>query len=140
MKNIIYPVLVACAILSVLFAGCTYPTPTNPPTIANLVYQPDRTPMNPGGTITLTGSINFFKKSGEITSVNVVTYDAKGKQIAASSIPVSGTADQTEGTLAVAVDFGTSDKGDYTFEIFVTDDKGGQSNKLTGTFEVTDLF
>ncbi len=67
-------------------------------------------------------------------------YGAQGNQAAVGTIPLSDSSLRTSDTLAFGVDTSIAKKGLYTFQVYVTDSKGGQSNRLAGTFAVTDVF
>ncbi len=72
--------------------------------------------------------------------VNYVTYDADGKEVSKGSIPLSDSELKTSDTLGFGFDVSIAKKGDYTFMVSITNSKGRQSNKLQGTFKVTDLY
>lgn len=110
------------------------------PEIANLVYIPLQAPVEEGKTTSINGMFNVLREKGEIASVHTIVYDALGREVASATIPLSDTALRTSDTLAFGVDVSTSQKGDYTFQVAVTDGKGRLSNKLDGVFAVTDLF
>ncbi len=126
-------------IMLVGLAGCSTEK-ERPPKIANLVYSMLQTPVAEGGIATVTGTFNIIHENGETESVTTVVHDAQGNEVAKGTIPLSEAALRTSETLAFGVDTSTSKKGMYTFQVYVTDDKGRLSNRLTGTIEVTDLF
>lgn len=129
--------------LGTLFAtglgGCSFDK-VKGPEITNLVYIPLQAPVEEGKTVSLNGMFNIIRKNGETASVQATVYDAQGKEVASTTIPLSDAALRTTDTLAFGVDVSTSKKGDYTFQVAVTDSTGRLSNKLEGTFAVTDLF
>jgi len=110
------------------------------PEIANLVYIPMQAPAEEGKTVALNGTFNVEQRTGEIVSVRTVVYDAQGKEVASATIPLDDPGLRTADTLGFGVEVSTAKKGDYTFQVAVTDGKGKLSNKLEGTFAVTDLF
>ncbi len=129
--------------MGIMLAGLTAcPLEKKPPTtqIANLVYGLLRVPVQEGRSTTLTGTFNIIHKTAETDSVSTVVYDAQGKQVAVETIPLGDSSLRTSDTLAFGVDTSIAKKGLYTFQVYVTDSKGGQSNRLAGTFAVTDVF
>jgi|GEM_PF-6383537 len=110
------------------------------PKIANLTYATSRAPLEEKGVFTVTGTFNITRAQGETASVNTIVYDAQGKQVAEESIPLTETALRTSDTLAFGIDCSAAKKGVYTFLTSVKDNKGRQSNGLTGTFTITDVF
>jgi hypothetical protein len=120
--------------------GCAFER-DEPPEIDNLTYFMDRAPVaKKGGTESVTGTIEVMNKNREVVSVTTVAYDSGGRQVAEATIPVSTDSVRATGSLAFWVEISTSKKEDYTFQIYVTDAKGRQSNRVTGAFAVTDLF
>lgn len=136
---------VALPVLLILLAGSVgckadFVNKEKPPMIANLVYIPQQAPVEEGNTTSIIGTLDIIEKSGETVSVNFVAYDAGGKEVSSGSIPLSDNELKTSDTLGFGFDMSTAKKGDYTFQVSVTDSKGRQSNKLEGTFKVTDLY
>lgn len=129
--------------LGILFAtglgGCSLDKEKGPE-IANLVYIPLQAPVDEGKTIALNGTFNIVRKNAETASVRAIVYDAQGKEVSSATIPLSDTVLRTTDTLAFGVDVSTSKKEDYTFQVAVTDSTGRESNRLDGTFAVTDLY
>lgn len=135
----------ALPVLLILLAGSVgckadFVNKEKPPMIANLVYIPQQAPVEEGNTTSIIGTLDIIEKSGETVSVNFVAYDAGGKEVSSGSIPLSDNELKTSDTLGFGFDMSTAKKGDYTFQVSVTDSKGRQSNKLEGTFKVTDLY
>lgn len=121
-------------------SGCPMMDKNSPPKIANLVYIPQQAPVEEGKTTSIIGTFNITHKSGETASINSVAYDAHGKEVSSVSLPVDDAAQRTADTLGFGLDMSTVTKGEYTFQVYIKDDKGRQSNKLDGTFEVTGLY
>jgi hypothetical protein len=121
-------------------SGCLNRIDNEGPKIANLTYATLRAPLEEKGVFTITGTFDLIRAQGETASVNTIVYDAQGKQVAEESIPLTDTALQTSDTLAFGIDCSSAKKGVYTFLTSVKDNKGRQSNGLTGTFTITDVF
>ncbi len=136
---------VALSALLILLAGSVgckadFVSKDKLPMIANLVYIPQQAPVEEGKTTPIIGTLDIIEKSAETVSVNFVAYDAGGKEISSGSIPLSETELKKSDTLGFGFDMSTAKKGDYTFQVSVTDSKGRQSNRLEGTFKVTDIY
>jgi hypothetical protein len=108
--------------------------------IANLVYIPSDAPVEQGRTETVIGTFNIIELHPETASVNTVVFDAQGKKISETPIILNDASLQTSDTLAFGIGISASTKGRYTFQVYTVDRKGRQSNRLTGTFTVTDLL
>jgi hypothetical protein len=135
--------VMALSMLWIMLTGlsaCPMMDKNSPPEIENLVYIPQRAPVEEGKTTAIIGSFNITHKSGETASVNAVAYDSHGKEVASVSLPLDDAEQRTANTLAFGFDMSTATKGKYTFQVSIKDDKGRQSNALDGTFEVTDLY
>jgi hypothetical protein len=135
-------VLVLWVIFTAL-GGCTadfFSSKDNPPKIANLVYIPQKAPVEEGKTTSIIGSFDIIHKNGENVSVNYVAYGAGGTKVTSGSIPLTDKELKTSDTLGFGFDMSTAKKGDYTFEVSITDSKGKTSNQLDGIFSVTDIY
>lgn len=122
-------------------SGCPIDTLKNsPPEIANLVYIPSQAPVDEGKTTPIIGSFNILNEGGETASIKTAAYDARGKQVASETMPLSDATLRTAKTLGFGFDMSTAQKGNYTFQVSIMDEKGRQSNKLDGTFSVTGLY
>jgi hypothetical protein len=112
-----------------------------PPEIDNLVYSTGQAPVEKaGGMESVTGTISIMNENREVATVTTIAYDTGDRQVAEATLPVSADAVRATGSLAFWVEISTSKKENYTFQIYVTDVKGRRSNRIAGTFAVTDLF
>jgi hypothetical protein len=135
--------IMALSTLWIMLTGlsaCPMMDKNSPPEIENLNYIPQRAPVDEGKTTAIIGSFNITHKNGETASVNVEAFDAHGKKVASVTLPLDDAEQRTANTLAFGLDMSTAKKGKYTFNVFIKDDKGRQSNALDGTFEVTDIY
>jgi hypothetical protein len=110
------------------------------PEIANLVYIPAETPVRQGGTATVIGTFNIVQARAKSATVNAVVFDAQGKKISETPLHLDDASLQTSDTLAFGAEISISVKGNYMFQVYIVDEKGRQSNRLAGSFAVTDLF
>ena len=111
-----------------------------PPKIADLVYIPQRAPVDEGKSTAIIGTFDITYENGETAYINTEAFDAQGNKVASGSFPLNDAALKTSGTLGFGIDMNTSRKGDYTFEVYIIDSKGRPSNRLDGTFKVTGVF
>jgi len=112
--------------------------PQHAPGISNLQYSPNTAVQNQGGgSIIVSGTIDFIDIDGNISTLTITSYDSLGNQKAANTSPITGASGITAGIVGVAAIVDTTVKGNYTFKIYITDSTGLQSNMLTGTFSVT---
>ncbi len=103
------------------------------PVISNLRFSPtSATFRQGGGSVTVTGYIDFTDSGGDL-SIGRLTSPAAGVDI---TIPITGISGQTSGTIYGVFNVSTESIGTYTFEVWVIDSKGNNSNKLSGTFEI----
>ena len=120
--------------------GCPMMDRDRPPEIADLVYIPQQAPEDAGKTAAIIGTFDITRKSGETASINGVVFDAQGNKIAAESIPLNDASLKTSDTLGFGFDMSTSRRGEYTFQLYIIDSKGKQSNRLDGTFAVRGIY
>lgn len=132
----------ACVISVILCVGCGGgggggENPGNAPTITNLNYSPSSAQLNEGGgTVLVTGTIDFTDQDGDVSSLTISTYNAAGQPIATTTSPVPGAIGKTSGAVAVSVSVPTTVAGSYTFQVFLTDATNHNSNHLSGTFSI----
>ena len=118
--------------------GGSSPAPANAPGISNLQYSPNTVVQNAGGgSIPVTGTVDFIDIDGNISTLTITIYDSLGNQIASNTTPITGISGHTSGTFSITVIANTTVIGNYTFKIHIIDSTGLQSNLLTGTFSVT---
>jgi hypothetical protein len=110
--------------------GASAPT-VHAPTISNLLYSPVTATQQAGGTATINGSFDFSDAGGDVASMRITS--SGGVDTTALTPQLAGITSGTAiGQIVVSID----QPGKYTFEIWVTDSVGTNSNRLTGTFEV----
>jgi hypothetical protein len=106
------------------------------PSISNLDFSPGSAALNEGGgTITITGFVDFVDDGGDISSVTIKAWDTQSTLVTDITLTVSGVTG-TSGTLQGLVSVGTTEAGSYSVEIFCTDSQGSNSNTLSGTFDI----
>jgi hypothetical protein len=111
--------------------GSSAPT-VNTLTISNLAYGPASAYFSAGGTTSITGSINFNDSAGAVTAVRFTS--SAGADL---TIPVTGLAGRTSGTLQGSFTVSTAAVGNFTFQVWLVDATGLSSNHLTGTLSVS---
>lgn len=122
--------------LSFIVLGCSSGggggnSPTGPsgsaPAISNLNYSPHSVTVGSGGgAATVTGTINFIDADGDVTTL----------YIGSVSSTLTGMSGLTSGTIQVTAIVDTTTARSETFQVWVKDSQGHESNKLSGTFTV----
>lgn len=100
-------------------------------TISNLSYGPTSAYFSSGGTTTISGSIDFKDSAGALTKVRFTS--SAGADL---TIPITGASGQTSGTLQGSFTVSTAAVGNFTFDVWLVDATGLNSNHLTGTFSI----
>lgn len=114
-------------------------TITGIPSISNLQYSPQTVTQNQGGgVVTVTASINFVDEKGDLTALILNVYNSQGVIVLTGTTSLQSISGRTSGVFTFQLQgVSTTNIGNYTFEVYVTDAVGNVSNKLTGTFSVT---
>jgi hypothetical protein len=120
--------LVACLLLT----ACT--DDGTPPEISALTYTPDTVTV--GVASTVTGSIAFDDVDGDLSRLNVELIGPDSQLHSIPSANITALGDLKTGTLPFQMVFGPPTAGDYTFNIWISDDAGNDSNKLDGLLTV----
>lgn len=108
------------------------------PSIDNLNYSPQGAFLNAGGgSITLSGSIDFIDPDGDISNYVLTIVDSGLNVISTLSDPIPGVGGITNATLLLLVQVNTTIVDDYGFSVYLNDSKGNTSNILSGVFPVT---
>lgn len=105
-------------------------SPSETPAVSNLV-------LLPGGTGKFDARLDYTDQGGDVASLTVVVYDANGAKLGSSTARITDVAGRTSGTIQGALNFSSISAGDYTFEIYLTDNGGLQSNKISRGFSAT---
>jgi hypothetical protein len=101
-------------------------------TISNLRYSPTSAYYSAGGTTVILGSIDFNDTAGAVTILRFTS--SAGADL---SIPVTGAPGRTSGTLQGSFTVSTATLGNFTFEVWLVDATGLNSNHVTGSFSVS---
>ena len=110
----------------------------HPPTISNFEYSPRSTTVNAGGgSIKITGSINFHDSGGDVSSIRLTTFDSAYNVTNDLTTPISGVAGALSGTISLQVTVRTTPADVYRYEIYISDSQGIKSNTLVGYFPIT---
>jgi hypothetical protein len=84
--------------------GGSSPAPANAPGIFNLQYFPNTAVQNAGGgSIPVTGTVDFIDIDGNISTLTITIYDSLGNQIASNTTPITGISGHTSGTFSITV-------------------------------------
>lgn len=107
------------------------PSGVHPPSISNLRYSPATAYQAPGGTVTISGTVDFTDAGADIVSLRMVT--SAGADL---TVPLPAAAGFRSGTGSGALTVSVDQVGKYGFEVWLVDSRGSASNRLAGTFEV----
>lgn len=102
----------------------------NSPSISNLSFSP--TIIEIGQLTDIEGTLDFLDNDGDLSTLTIVSAD--GSQ---QTTNISGLSGQKSGTIMGIVQLQASELGKSTFQVFVSDAKGHQSNSLSGSITVT---
>ena len=103
------------------------------PGISNLTFTPTSVQVGDGGgAATVTGSVEFIDKEGDLTTLKIRSTDGTVADVELTS-DYNGL---TSGTIPVIVIVDTSTAGSFPFQVWVVDAAGNSSNELSGTFTV----
>jgi hypothetical protein len=102
------------------------------PVISNLVFSPTSAVLNQsGGLVVVSAQFDFEDPDGDLTAGHVAT--SSGEQL---SVAIQGLDGVRSGTLAGGIQVSTANLGRFTFQLWVSDSRGNQSNRLSATFDV----
>jgi hypothetical protein len=133
MKHTQWALLFLLFILSGCGGGGGGSSASQAPAISNLVLQP-------GEIGKFNARFDFADQGGNVVTLTVVLYDDKGSELGSSTSQINDVTGHLSGTLQGTLNFSSLTAGDYSFEIFITDSGGLQSNKLSKRFNATGGF
>lgn len=105
--------------------------PLHAPIISNLSYSPATATQQAGGTTMINGTFDFSDAGGDVAAMRITSSGGID-----TTAPTPQLAGATDGTAIGQIVVSTDQVGKYTFEVWVVDSRGSNSNRLTGTFEV----
>jgi hypothetical protein len=124
------PVLMALAFA----AGCSDESDQgSPPSISDLTYAP--TTVTVGQLTTITGTFSFTDPDGDLKEMTASLTPPAGQPQTLPAQALQNEAGQTSGMAQLQLVLQPPLAGTYSFEVWLTDDAGNDSNHLTGTFE-----
>lgn len=133
--------LIALLVLSFLYScgsggGSSDTTSNHAPAISNLYLSPASANVGQGsGAVTIYGHYNFIDSDANITSAVINWSDTLGQSGTLSFD--SGLNGYSAGSAYFTVVGDTAVASTTSFEFYLTDSTGLQSNKLTGTWTVS---
>jgi hypothetical protein len=98
------------------------------PSISNLQYSPNTFLSQISKNFTINGRVDFYDPDGNVSKLTIKT------PYGTNSTAVNTTA--TSGQLTASVSFTTNETGKFSFEVWVTDATGLESNHLSGTITI----
>jgi hypothetical protein len=107
------------------------------PTISNLQYDPHGSMVNDNdGSVDVEGSVDFTDPDGDIASYVLTTYDSSHNVVTTLSDSIPQLSGITAGNLMFTLAIDTTVVGDFSFEGYLIDVMGNQSNVVSGTFPI----
>jgi len=107
------------------------------PVISNLRYSPTSTTFRSGGgTTAVSVSIDFSDSGGNLSTLTASVYDSTGQLVDSLTDPFQDAQGIKSDTILIYADIDTTAVGKFTFQIYVTDTNGSNSNVLSGVFEI----
>ena len=103
----------------------------HPPSITSLRYSPASALQSAGGAAAISAEVDFSDAGGDVASFRVVS--SAGTDL---TIPTSNLSGVKTGTATASFALPIDTAGAITFEVWVTDGRGSDSNRLSGTFQV----
>ncbi|MDO8445633.1 MAG: hypothetical protein Q7T53_05945 [Deltaproteobacteria bacterium] len=133
----------------VLLVGCssgggggsdspTSPSISSAPSISNFRFSPSSATVGEGGgSITVTGYVDWEDKEGDIENLYVLQYDSNWNIIDTDPFRITRIdSTLTSGTVTHSGAMPTTQATTYRYGAYIRDEKGNTSNTLTGTFTV----
>ena len=122
----------ALLVAAALLGGCSDEDPGTAPAISDLTYDPAS--GTAGAQVTITGQFTFSDPDADVESY---TIELAGPGNLAQTIGpqvLQGAAGVNSGPITLALMLGPPVAGTYSFDVWLTDAAGNESNRLTGTF------
>jgi hypothetical protein len=131
-NKIIFAALISAIIFSCSKNGVDKPG-TAGPSISSLVYNPSTVTIRQNSTtFTITGYFNFENASGGVSTLRL-THSAGGD----ITVPISSASITESGQLTGVFEFMMiTTPAVITFQVWIIDNKGKSSNKLSGTLQL----
>jgi hypothetical protein len=80
--------------------------------------------------------VSFEDDDGNVSDLIIDIIDPYDVQVDQITEPIEGFSGQTSGTVDFTLTIYAESPGDYTFEVYIMDERDNESNVLTGTFSV----
>jgi len=106
-------------------------TTYHPPMVSGLKYAPATAVRSANGTVSINASLDFADTGADVASLRLTT--SAGADL---TVPLGALNGLSSGTAAGMFVVSTDVAGKYTFEAWLVDSAGTESNRLSGTFEV----
>jgi N-acetylneuraminic acid mutarotase len=107
------------------------------PSISNFVLTPAIVELNDsGGQVDVLGSFDFSEPDGNLSSVTLNIFDAAGNTLRTEMDNIPDATGVKAGTIEGLATMSTTALADFSFQVFLTDTAGLQSNRLNAAFRV----
>lgn len=134
-KKILIVVLVLL-VIGCSGGGSSSKNPVDPgtaPGISNLTYSPKSANIGEGGgAISANIEVDFIDIDGDITVARLTS--SNGGDL---TIPITGIEGVTVGSIIISMTATTTEAINITFQVWLIDSNGNESNKLSGAFTVS---
>jgi hypothetical protein len=108
------------------------PPPLKPLSIFNLIYSPTEVPIELNPTFTISGTINFENAAGGVAKFRMT--NSGGANV---TVDIQGNTGQSNGLITGYFEFAMpTAPTTYTFDVWLIDAHGRESNKLSGMVKV----
>lgn len=96
--------------------------------------------MYAGSYSSLAISLNFEDADGDVSSISYSIYDENRSLLFEESNDITGASGIKNGTLSGEFNFSYVESGDYSIDFYFTDEKGNDSNIISGNFKIEGGF
>lgn len=111
----------------------------NAPTISSFSIYPLEVYVGEGGGQTdVSGSFNFTDPDGDLSTLTLKIFDTSDQLISTDVTPISGVSGITTGIIQGTATVITTTAGEFTIQVYVTDEQGNNSNTLETVFTIVE--
>ncbi|MGE0870745.1 MAG: hypothetical protein AB7P03_19420 [Kofleriaceae bacterium] len=122
---------IASGLIALACAGCASDDPGDPPAISDLTYSPDTWTV--GQQTLISGTLAFHDPDADVEKIGFELRLPGGATQPVSPGPTPGTSGRTDAGVSFAIGVVPPAAGAYSFEVWLIDEAGNESNRLSGT-------
>ncbi|MEE8408796.1 MAG: hypothetical protein V3T05_04255 [Myxococcota bacterium] len=117
--------------IAICLAGCgSEDDSSGAPVLSNLTYSPQT--ITAGSLTTINGTFDFTDADADVTTFSVSVTDPTSTTTTVGPNPAQNVLGKTVGTVGFSLLLNATTAGIYALELWMTDDAGQDSNKLSG--------